>query len=246
LLPGSDGRPWLITAGVNSAGAAVANAYVGYRFDPWQNAFVAVDLDLGEPSASSPTRFVSTGPDAFVWLGEDATGPVLQGIRLGNRSVFSNDLDLIAMRDADDAAHPAHLVPDHPPGTSVQYDSLHGVLQLAVAESAATRTCVWISDAEFADFSAQVAFSSSAAPTLELGTQQFSDVNSADVDPNCQLPVLDVSTGGSVLLERSGSHVSLNIDTAHSACDIGSARVPIGVCGSELGPVNVTLISVTR
>jgi len=243
LLPGSDGRPWLVTFGVDAAGDAAPGEFTAYRFDPWQGAFVASDLDLGaEPLVSTP-RFVATGPDAFVWFAEDADGPELHGVRLGTRSAFSSDLPLVVLRDADDATRPAHLAPDHPPDASLRYDSARGVLQFGRGSA----TCVWISDAQFADFSAQIAFSSGATPRLQLGSQQLLDPTSADADPNCHLPATDANAdAGSIQVQRIGNHVSLSIGVAHTSCELDSARMPIGVCGSDLGPTEVTLIDVKR
>jgi hypothetical protein len=241
LLPGSDGRPWLITAGVDEAGTAAPGNFAAYRFDPWQGAFVVTDLDLGaQPPVSAP-RFVATGADAFVWFGEDTSGAALHGVRLGTRSAFSSDVPLVVLRDADDATRPAHLAPDHPLDASIRYDSALGVLQFGSGSA----TCVWISDAEFADFSAQIAFSSSVTPRLQLGGQQIADPASPAADPNCHLPSADASAG-SIQVQRLGNHVSLNIGATHSNCELSSARVPIGVCGSDLGPTEVTSISVQR
>ncbi|HEY1535801.1 MAG TPA: hypothetical protein VGF76_17395, partial [Polyangiaceae bacterium] len=243
LLPGSDGQPWLITFGVNGAGEAVPGGFTAYRFDPWHGAFVATDLDLGaEPLVSAP-RFVATGADAFVWFGEDTTGPALHGVRLGTRSAFSSDVPLVVLRDTDDATRPAHLAPDHPLDASLQYDSARGVLQFGRGSA----TCVWISDAQFADFSAQIAFSSGATPRLQLGSQQILDPTSAAADPNCHLPAAHANAdAGSIQVQRSASRVSLSIGAAHTSCELDTARLPIGVCGSDLGPTEVTLIDVKR
>jgi hypothetical protein len=243
LLPGSDGEPWLITEGVDQAGGAAPGNFVAYRFDPWQGSFVVTDLDLGAQPPVAVPRFVATGADAFVWFGEDADGPVLQGTRLGTRSAFSSDVALVALRDADDATRPAHLAPDHPPDAdAAQYDSARGVLQFGSASA----TCVWISDAEFADFSAQIGFSAGAMPRIQLGSQQIVDPSSAAADPTCHLPAADTTSAGSIHLQRVGSHVSLNIGATQTSCALSSARLPIAVCGSDLGPTEVTLIDVKR
>jgi hypothetical protein len=242
LLPGSDGQPWLITFGVDGAGEPAPGNFAAYRFDPWQGTFVASDLDLGDQPLVSAPRFVATGADAFVWFGEDTNGAVLQGIRLGTRSSFSSDVPLVVLRDTDDATQPAHLAPDHPPDATLQYDSTRGVLQFASGSA----TCVWISDAEFADFSAQIAFSSGVAPGIQLGSQQILDPTSAAADPNCHLPAADSSAGASIQVQRVGSHVSLSIGATHTSCELSSARLPMGVCGSDLGPTEVSLIDVTR
>ncbi|HEX3853092.1 MAG TPA: hypothetical protein VHW01_19150 [Polyangiaceae bacterium] len=244
LLPGSDGQPWLVTAGVDQTGSAAPGNFVAYRFDPWQGAFAVTDLDLGaQPFVGAP-RFVATGPDAFVWFGADSNGPVLQGVRLGTRSAFSSDVPLVVLRGTDDATRPAHLAPDHlPDSDAVRYDSVRGVLHFGTGSP----TCVWISDAEFADFSAQIEFSTAAAPRIQLGGQQIADPSSAAADLSCLLPAVDSSGGsGSIHVQRVAGHVSLSIDAAQTSCDLSSAPLPLGVCGSDLGPTEVTLIDVKR
>ncbi|HEX7452779.1 MAG TPA: hypothetical protein VF294_10855, partial [Polyangiaceae bacterium] len=244
LLPGSDGQPWLITVGVDQTGAAAPGKFVAYRFDPWQGAFAVTDLDLGAQPLVGAPRFVATGPDAFVWFGQDSTGPALQGVRSGTRSAFSSDVALVVLRAAEDATRPAHLAPDHPPDAdAIHYDSGRGVLQFGKSSA----TCVWISDAEFADFSAQIDFSAGAAPRIQLGNQPIADPSSAAADPSCQLPSADASgSSGSIHVQRIAGHVSLSIGAAQTSCDLTSARLPIGVCGSDLGVTEVTLIDVKR
>ncbi len=244
LLPGSDGQPWLITVGVDETGAAAPGNFVGYRFDPWQGAFVVTDLDLGAQPFVGPPRFVATGPDAFVWFGQDSNGAALQGVRLGTRSAFSSDVPLVVLRATEDATRPAHLAPDHPPDAdAIQYDSARGVLQFGTGSA----TCVWISDAEFADFSAQIAFSAGATPRIQLGSQPIADPSSAAADPSCLLPSKDASgESGSIHVQRIAGHVSLSIGAAQTTCDLSSARLPIGVCGSDLGTTEITLIDVKR
>jgi hypothetical protein len=245
LLPGSDGQPWLVTVGVNAAGEADAGSSLAYRFDPWQSVFQSVDLDLGAQRFVGPPRFVATGLDAFVWFGEDALGPALHGARLGTRSAFSSDVALVTLRDSEDAQRPAHLVPDQPPAQSLRYDSTRGVLHFETASSADAAPCVWISDADFADFSAQIAFSSRTPPMLRFGEQRFLAPSAPGVGATCRLPA-DSSTEGSIRVQRSGSHVSLSMGAATSSCELGVGRLPIGVCGSELGSSEVTAVSVTR
>jgi hypothetical protein len=247
LLPGSDSRPWLISEGVDDSGQPAPGAYVAYRFDPWAQTFVPADLDLGVSDATDAPRFVATGADAFVWFGEDGSTPALRGLRLGTRSAYTNDVDLVTLRDSDDATRPAHLAPDQPPGTSVQYDSVHGILHFENVEESArsSRVCVWISDADYADFSAEVAFSSQATPTIQLGTQALADPRDSEVDSTCALP-LNVAGPGVLELDRRDGNVRLIIGGAQSTCNLGAGRLPLGVCGSSLGPVQVTRISVTR
>ncbi|MEO8920883.1 MAG: hypothetical protein ABI488_25940 [Polyangiaceae bacterium] len=245
LLPGSDGRPWLVTSGVNADGHAARGSFVAYRFDPWQKAFVETDLDLGTPTSDIPPRFVSTGADAFVWFEQDANGPVLQGARWGTRSTFVSDVELVTLRDAEDARRPAHLTPDHPPNSDVQYDSAHGVLAFTKARASAPNQCVWISDAQYADFSARIDFSSATAPTLKLGAMPIENAASTDTGA-CRLPNTGTAAGASLELVRTGTQLSVKMGTESARCSVLGERLPLGVCGSQLGAVAVTRLSVTR
>jgi hypothetical protein len=238
LLAGSDGRPWLIAAATGGDGQPNPRTRALYRFDPWLKSFSRADSDL---DSSAAARFVSTGPDAFVWLDEDELGSVLRGARLGNRSSYSSDATLIELPDPDDASRPAHLAPDRPLSGEAHYD---GALSFAQADAGSTKACVWISDALFADFSASVEYTSSAAPALRIGARGFTDPSSSDTDPACQLPA--AAGSGTLLVKRAGNQVALTIGAARSACQIGASRVELGLCASELGPVRLTRLRVTR
>jgi len=226
LLPGSDGRPWLIANGPESRALELQ------RFNPWQGRFEPVLSELALGAARDQPRFVSTGLDAFVWLGKDAQGVALTGARLATRSAFSTDIPLVTPRDPDDAARPAHLVPDHAPSRELEYEGGPGALVFEASAPGAAKTCVWISDARFAEFSAEISYSSAAAPGLRLGTT------------DCLLPT--GGDGGRILLERSGIRASLTVGNARGECMVSDARVALGVCASELGQARVTRISVKR
>jgi len=241
LLPGSDGRPWLIASGVDQLGQPLPDRFALYRFDPWQRQFVASDLELELGASLTQNSFAPTGVDAFAWLDSDADGPVLRGARLGLRSAFSNDVPLVALRDG--MGNPAHLAPDHPPGTDLNYD---GSLQLQTATNPSP-ACVWVTDAEYADFSAQIQFSSASPPSLRLGPQAISATEPELPNGACQLP----SSGepGVIHLRRKGTHVSFEIGAASGSCELDSSltgRVPLAICQSALAPTTVTKISVTR
>ena len=238
LLAGSDGRPWLVAAALNGNGQPLAHTRALYRFDPWQKSFSRADPEL---QSSAEARFVSTGPDAFVWLDEDDLGSVVRGARLGTRSSYSSDATLIELPASDDASRPAHLAPDQPLNGEAHYD---GALSFARADAGSTKPCVWVSDALFSDFSASIEFTSAAAPGLRIGARGFVDPSSSDADPACVLPV--ASGSGTLLVKRTGNHVSLTIGAARSACQISASRVELGLCASELGPVRLTRLRVTR
>ena len=243
LLLGSDGGPWLI-ADAGQRGASL------YRFDPWHADFDLVGPELGLESALAPPRIVAMGLDSFAWLSEDAQGIALNGIRLATRSAFSNDVPLVTLRDATDPSRPAHLVPDRPPSADLNYEGGPGALAFASSGSGAAKTCVWVSDALFADFSAEFDFSSSQSPSLRLGTTEFVDAAADVAGGSCLLPALPAQPANDkdrrIQLQRVGNHASLTIGNAHSECLVGGQRLPVGVCASELGPARVTRVSVKR
>gem|GEM_PF-961339 len=244
LIPGSDGAPWLVAAAVDEANQPIPGSFALYRFDPWQNGFAAASADLDFDADLSSSHLVPTGLDAFVWLTADSSGPVLHGARLGTRSSFASDGALVG-----DSTRPAHLAPDHPPNGDVSYD---GALHFSQLASGGAVTCVWVDDAEYADFSAQIVFSSESAPTLRLGSQWVSAADSPDPSSPCRLPALNAvaATTSTLTLRREGAHITLSDAGASNSCDLDTtlipARIPFGVCQSELGDVTVTQITVTR
>jgi hypothetical protein len=234
LLPGSDGSPWLIAQGRL------------YRFDPWRARFEPADRELGLDLTLGPPRFVAMGLDSFAWLTEDAGGVVLNGVRLGTRSAFSNDVALVTLRDPDDPSRPAHLVADRPPSSDLDYEGGRAALAFAQSTSGSAKTCVWISDALFADFSAEFVFSSSESPSLRVGGTEFVDPAADHGNGACSLPARTAGDAGRILLKRVGNHALLTLGDARSECTVSAQRSPVGVCASELGPVRVTQLRVTR
>lgn len=236
LLAGSDGSPWLV-AGDDEL----------FRFDPWNGRFEPSGLGLGLGASRAAARFASMGSDSFAWLADDAQGSILRGIRLGTRSAFSNDVPLVVQRDPDDPSRPAHLTPDRPPSKDLSYEDGAGALAFAPNLGGQRNPCVWISDARYADFSAEIAFSSDFSPSLRLGDAEFVAPGASNAGSACPLPARAEGTaGGRLLLERVGPHVVLTLASARSECSIESERLAVAVCASELGPVRVTRISILR
>jgi hypothetical protein len=235
LLAGSDGSPWLIAA----------NAEL-FRFDPWHGQFDPLETGLSVDGTLARARFVAMGLDSFAWITEGAQGVTLRGMRVGTRSAFSNDVELVTARDPDDPTRPAHLVPDRAPSVDISYEGGPGALTFATSAAGVSKPCVWLSDARFADFSAEFAFSSNTSPSLRLGSTQFVDP-AVQADGSCSLPAFSGGAlGGRLLLERIGNQAALTIGNAHSECSIGSERLAVGVCASELGAVRVTRVKVKR
>jgi len=236
LLAGSDGGPWLI-----------AEDSELFRFDPWHGKFDSTPIALGLSGAPGAARFLSMGSDSFAWLTEDESGSVLRGLRLGTRSAFSNDVPLVTLRDPNDPSRPAHLVPDRAPSAELSYEEAGpGALAFAQSAPGAVKPCVWLSDARFSDFSAELTFSSSESPSLRLGSQQFVAAQASDAGASCALPAVANGAGGRLSLERLGKQVLFTLGDAHSKCTVGAERLPLAVCASELGSVRVTRLSVKR
>lgn len=208
LLPGSDGRPWLVADGAL------------YRFDAWQGRFREQQRDPELTGA----RFVSTGPDAFVWLGQGDASPALRGARFGTRSGFASDVALIAQRDPELSAHPAHFAPDDL-RTPPSYDGALGFED--------ETSCASLSDALFGDFDAELDFASAAPPTLRLG------------ETSCALPGISAESG-TIHAERRGTQVTLRFADAQSTCTVVSARTSLALCGNQRGAARATRLSVTR
>src|SRR6478735_920452 len=232
LLPGSDGAPWLI-----------ADDSQLFRFDPWHAEFERRGSGLAADGAAG-ARFAQMGTDSFAWLTEDVQGIVLKGLRLGNRSAFSNDVALVTARDPDDPSRPAHLVPDRPPGADLSYEGGPGALAFASSALGRSKACVWLSDALFADFAAEIDFSSSEIPSVRLGSTEWSAPGDGG---DCVFPARPASsTGGRLVLERVGNHAALTLGSTHGECSTGGERLPVAVCASQLGPVRVTRVSIKR
>jgi len=239
LLSGSDGRPWLIATGVDADGNGNPRTRALYRFDPWQQRFDPIELDLGFNETLDPTRIVATGPDAFVWLGSDGSGSFTRGVRLGTRSAYASDVALVSL--SEDFARPAHLSPDHVPSADVVYDAGAGTLILGQADADAPPDCVWVADAKYGDFSAKLTFTAGAMPALSVGRTRI------DLDAACAPPALTPATT-ELILRRAKSLVTLDAGATTTRCELadGSARIPLGLCRSSAGSSRVTGLAITR
>lgn len=243
LLPGSDGRPWLIASALSGSGVLDANDYALYRFDPWRQRFDEVSAHFVQRPSAQPLVFQATDLDAFVWFEPSDAGAVLRGARFGTRSPFVNDVSLVTLRDAEDPSRPAHLTPDRSTGSHLHYDSQLGALDFEQRSADDSGPCAYVADAQYADFSAKVAVSSERLPTVRLGSQSLLEPAS-----NCPLPMSrNVLPGAvSIELQRRGTRVSMRTGTAQSECTLQSERVAFGICGSTLGQVRVTALSIVR
>jgi hypothetical protein len=217
LLPGSDGRPWLIASESDVSGAAAPTNYALYRFDPWLASFARESADLGLSGKSQAPRFVPTGTDAFLWLDEPDAASVLTSARFGARGPFARDVGLVLATDALTPGRPAHMAPDRPPERALTYT---GALHIEAGAAA----CVWITDTTYADFSLDLS-NSGEPPRLRLGPDEIGG-------DTCAWPAADedAGTGQTLHLSRTGSSVTLTRGGQTRMCTVSSARVSIGVC----------------
>jgi hypothetical protein len=109
-----------------------------------------------------------------------------------------------------------------------------------------SKPCVWIADAKYANFVARIAFSGAIAPTLKLAETQIEEVSDNEPLTACRLPAMDASPANSLELVRRGTRLTIERGTESSSCELDGERLALAVCGSELGNVALTQLSVTR
>ncbi|HEY2407407.1 MAG TPA: kelch repeat-containing protein [Polyangiaceae bacterium] len=253
LLPGSDGRPWLIASGSDANGNALPGTFALFRFNAWSTKFEAATQTLTLPANASFPRVTSVGPDAFVWLADETDGstslpvPVLRGVRFGTRAEFANDVGLVQFRDPEHPEYPAHLAPDHPPQTcptgsgcadSLSYD---GTLQFGPASSPSAPVCVFVADATFADFGLQLHFQG-ATPNLSLGSQILGTAASCAFATGAA----DPESLASLEVERTGDSAVITSGGVSMTCTVSPDRLTVALCANSIGPVSVQDLSIVR
>ena len=102
---------------------------------------------------------------------------------------------------------------------------------------------MWIADAQYAAFSAQIEFSSAAVPTLKLGSSQVSE---PDSDATCKLPAPGTGADGKLEVVRNGAQLQAKVGDQSVSCDVPAERAALALCGSTAGSVAVTALSVRR
>lgn len=226
LLPGSDGRPWLVAEREGQRGTPRL-----FRFDPWLQRFDEVDvpegLRLPRPDYPQP---VAIGPDAFVWLDDDGNRGELLGLRLGTRNRYARDLALVLLFDPDEPARPLHLAPDRPLRDPERYD---GKLWLYPRDEDEPPLTVSVTDTDYADVrvtlrlapaNEQLDVPSSQPPIVLLGGVQLGG-------DHCPWPA-GRKTGAEFdqpRVLRRGGQVELRLHGGVTTCSVPAGRLKLGL-----------------
>jgi len=210
LLPGSDGRPWLVASLRRSPTEQQL-----FRFNPWAQSFepasAAPNVAWPERGAANP---VAIGTDTFAWI----TSAQLVGAKLGERSRYAPDLALVLSYDPLDPGRPEHLVPDAPPGDAVAYRD--GKLVLADPS-----VSVQVADTDYADVTIRLRIEGQRLPIVRLGQTELGG-------PDCPWP--EGEAGGSepdiAVIVRRGERAQLRYRGAESGtCSVASGRLTLSL-----------------
>lgn len=214
LLPGSDGRPWLV-----ASAAAAPDIPRLFRFDPWTQRFeparVPDSVQLPKPGMPQP---LALDPDAFVWMDDDGAAGQLIGLRLGTRNRFTQDLSLVLFSDPV-ATRPLHLVPERPIGQDVSYNgrlTLSGPVTIRVA------------DTDYGDVTIKLHLASGEPPRVRLGIATLGGAE-------CPWPA-GAERGGDFELPtvvRQGNRAQLQFHGGTQACPVESGRLELGVLAGD-------------
>ena len=257
LVPGSDGAPWLISAGSEDGAACL------WRFEAWPSEssggaaplgprFVPTGVTLA-PAPDPRVAPLSLGADAFVWVAAGATTG-LHGVRLGHRGPLTRDGELLSA-PPNGVPRPAHLAPDHDPNPApgpikkarATFDPNLFRLTLEPPEAPAPPLTLWVADARYDDATVSVSLvvprgTADVRPLFPLvvfGLQPFGG------DP-CAWPAPSAASvaAGQITLTASRHGNTLTLGTAGSAttvrCSLATGTVPVGV---RAGGATTTLVS---
>lgn len=228
LLPGSDGSPWLV-----AASASTPEKPQLFRFNAWSGQFqpaaAPAGLTLPKPGMPQP---IALGPDAFVWLDDDASAGLLVGLRLGTRNRFTADLALVLLADPLEA-RPQHLVPEAPPGAAVRYD---GKLTLSGAAFRVARgvddtrpdVTVRVADTDYADVTLKLHLSRGAPPLVLLGDTPLGGASCPWPDGAAVGGDFDLPT-----VVRQGGRAQLLFHGGHRSCAVETGRLELGLRASD-------------
>ncbi len=230
LLPGSDGRPWLV-----AADARTPEKPQLFRFNPWaekptfEPVTVASEVRLPGPGMPEP---LALGPDAFVWIDDSEGQGQLMGLRLGTRNRYTQDLALVLLSDPVDPTRPEHLVPDHPLGDDTSYDGA-----LTLRDPAVT---VFEADVDYADVTLRVHLRGAQLPRLLLGRTLLGA-------EDCPWPDGGETGGDADLptLLRRGGQAELRFHGGRRACQVEPGRLALGVRAGD-GVTIITELDVQR
>ncbi|MDF3071144.1 MAG: Branched-chain amino acid transporter, amino acid-binding protein [Polyangiaceae bacterium] len=209
LLPGSDGRPWLVAADGSSPEPSRL-----FRFNPWGARFDPVDVpsDLRLPRAGFPA--LALAPDSFAWVDDTEGRGELLGLRLGARSRFTRDVALVLSSDPEDPSRPAHLAPTCAVDERTTYD---GALTLADPSLS-----VLVTDTDYADLTIRLTVVGTALPRVQLGgTTLGGDDCPWPEGSDSSEPLTVVRRGGLAQLRHGGA--------GSSPCPVGNGRLTVAL-----------------
>jgi hypothetical protein len=235
LLPGSDGSPWLVAALTSEPGTPRL-----FRFNPWTRRFSLADVPAGLrlPRPGLP-RPLAIDTDAFVWVDDGDEHGELLGLRLGTRNRYAQDLALVLLSDPLEPTRPLHLVPSRPLRGDEAYDG-----QLRLQPSDDDPLTVYVADADFADFVANVQLAElgpdSVPPRIVLGNVEVGGAG-------CAWPEGTRPGGstGEAELRRRGSELELRYGGRARSCAGPEGRVSLGLRAGASSSV-VTELRVVR
>lgn len=227
LLPGSDGRPWLIAAELTSPDQTRL-----FRFDPWAQAFepASVAAPEGLPQRDRPAP-LEIARDTFVWIEATERGDRLVGLRLGTRGRYAQDRALVLLADPLDPSRPLHLTPDRAPRDRARYD---GRLHLRSSD-----VTIEVADTDYADVTITLKLAPGAEqpPVVKLGS---TPLGGAD----CPWP-----TGGDAeppQVVRRGKQAVLRFrGGAPRRCEVEAGRLKVGLTTGD-APTVVSELSILR
>ena len=210
LLPGSDGRPWLV-----AAAASAPEIPRLFRFDPWTERFeparVPDSVQLPKPGMPQP---LALDPDAFVWMDDDGAAGQLIGLRLGTRNRFTQDLSLVLMSDPIET-RPQHLVPERPIGQDVSYDG-----QLTLSGPVTVR----VADTDYGDVTIKLHLVEGELPLVTLGGATLGGAECPWPDGLARGGDFDRPT-----VVRQGNRAQLLFHGRAQACPVESGRLELGL-----------------
>jgi hypothetical protein len=230
LLPGSDGRPWLV-----AADAKAPEKPQLYRFNPWldppvfEPTTVASGARLPTPGMPEP---LALGPDAFVWIDDSEGQGQLLGLRLGTRNRYTQDLSLVLAADQFAPEIPRHLVPDRALGDAVSYDG-----KLTLGNPNVT---VLVADADYADVTIKLQLRGGDLPVVLLGTTPLGGAE-------CPWPDGEQIGGEADLptILRHGAQAQLRFHGGAQACAVAPGRLQLAVRAGD-GVTTIAELDVER
>jgi hypothetical protein len=249
LVPGEDGRPWLLEG--------ERSARILHRFDPWTGQFPSTGVATG---AGAFSTIVPAPADAalFLWLEECADGATgecntsLYGFRHTSlasegvahgvahlRGPYTQAAKPLLLGDTEgvslDRAPSAELEPSAV--APRPWRDRTGALHLTPDSE------LVLTDTTYEGVHVEIPVSAGPPPVVHLGSMSFGSTSKRSTP--CQWPVTAPRAPFVADVVREGDRVTLTIGDRARDCDGPAGRVSISL-GAEATPITVKPISVTR